>query len=73
LALRFADKFLLLRDGKVYAYGERDILTPKLIEEVFNVPVVMQHVYDQLIVIPMFDAKDAKNDERSYIKVGVGV
>jgi len=28
LALRFADKFLLLRDGRVYAYGERDILTP---------------------------------------------
>ena len=72
LALRFADKFLLLRDGRVYAYGERDILTPKLIEEVFNVPVVMQHVYDQLIVIPIFDARDAKNDERSYIKVGAG-
>lgn len=68
LALRFADKFLLLRDGEVYAYGGREILTPKLIEEVFDVPVVMQRVDDHFIVIPTFETKK----ERNFTKVEVG-
>lgn len=68
LALRFADKFLLLRDGKVYAYGGREILTPKLIEEVFDVRVVVQRVDDHFIVIPTFETKK----ERNFTKVEVG-
>jgi iron complex transport system ATP-binding protein len=61
LALRFADKFLLLRDGELYAYGGRDIITPKLIEEVFNVHAIIQHVDDHFVVIPIFGTKKDKN------------
>ena len=34
MALRFADKFLVLRDGEVYAFGGLEVITEKLIWDV---------------------------------------
>jgi iron complex transport system ATP-binding protein len=42
LALRFADKVILMRDGLVYAIGRpHEVLTPENIMEVFNVKVAL--------------------------------
>jgi iron complex transport system ATP-binding protein len=42
LALRFADKVVLMKDGSVYAIGRpHEVLTPENIMEVFNVKAVL--------------------------------
>lgn len=53
LALRFADKFLFMKDGKIYAIGGMEVMTPKNIETVYSVSVKVE-TYDQLpVVIPV--------------------
>ena len=37
LALRFCDRFLLLKDGQVYRYGDRSILDSTALKEVYGV------------------------------------
>lgn len=53
LALRFADKFILLKDGKVYAAGGAEILTSKNIETVYSVEVKIEKFGDIDVVIPL--------------------
>ena len=37
LALRFCDRFLLLKGGQVYRYGDRNILDSEALKEVYGV------------------------------------
>ena len=37
LALRFCDRFLLLKDGAVYRYGDRSVLDSNALKEVYGV------------------------------------
>ena len=37
LALRFCDRFLLLKDGQVYGYGDRAILNSAALKDVYGV------------------------------------
>jgi len=37
LALRFCDRFLLLKDGQVYRYGDRSVLDAAALEDVYGV------------------------------------
>lgn len=53
LALRFADKFLLLKGGEVYAAGGREIITPQNIKEVYDVDIVIQDCYGIPVVVPV--------------------
>jgi len=53
LALRFADKFLLLKDGAVYAAGGREIITRENIKAVYDVEVAVEKFYDIPFVIPL--------------------
>lgn len=53
LALRFADKFVLLKDGKVFAAGGIEIMTSKNIEHVYSVPVKVEHLSDAVVVVPV--------------------
>lgn len=39
LALDFADKFLLLKKGKVLAYGSKEIITEDLISELYDIKI----------------------------------
>jgi iron complex transport system ATP-binding protein len=52
LALRFADQFLLLKDGVVHAVEKKDGLTSALIKEVFGVDVILREVDGYPVVIP---------------------
>ncbi len=41
LALRFADRFVLLKDKTIFAAGGQEVMTPENIEAVYAVPVTM--------------------------------
>jgi iron complex transport system ATP-binding protein len=51
-ALRYAQKFLLLKDHKVFATGHIEEITPEMIEEVYEVHVTIQKVDGFPIVVP---------------------
>lgn len=53
LALRLADKYILLKDGRIYAAGCRDIMTSENIESVYSVPVTIEELNSGMVVVPM--------------------
>lgn len=52
LALRFADAFLLLSDGRVHACGGPEVVTPQSIAEVYGVPVALAEVDGVRVIVP---------------------
>ncbi len=51
-ALRYAQKFLFLKDHKVFATGHIGEITPEMIEEVYEVHVTIQQVDGFPVVMP---------------------
>jgi len=52
LALHYADRFVLLKEGMVFAAGGEEVITPQLIEEVYGVPVTIQRWGGRNVVVP---------------------
>lgn len=44
LAIRFCDKFLLLQEGKVYDFGDRDVITGKALEDIYGIQASLKEV-----------------------------
>ncbi|PMQ01175.1 MAG: iron ABC transporter ATP-binding protein [Dictyoglomus sp. NZ13-RE01] len=53
LALRFSDKFILLKDGRVYAMGGLEVITSENIEKVFGVSNIIEKVRGKPVMIIM--------------------
>lgn len=53
LAIRFANKFLLIKNGDIYAAGGIEVMTPENIENVYSVPVRINKVGAIPVVIPI--------------------
>lgn len=53
LALRFADLFLVLKEGSVHAMGATRAMTPEVIEEVYGVHSILRMVEGYPVVIPV--------------------
>lgn len=53
LALRYANKFLLLKKGISYGFGDTSILNPKSIKNIYNVDVAIEDYSGIPVVIPM--------------------
>jgi len=51
-ALRFADTFILLKNGNVHIHGGEEIITPDVIEEVYGLPVTIGEISGFRCVIP---------------------
>ena len=51
LALRFCDRFLLLKDGRVYRHGDRSILDSTALKEVYGVDARVVEVEDRHMVL----------------------
>ncbi len=51
-ALRYADRFIFLKEGRVFAHGSHDIVTPSVIEEVYGLPVIMGELGGVRCVVP---------------------
>ena len=52
LAMRFANRFILLKDGEIFAAGDETIMTPENIESVYSVAVSIERFGDIPVVIP---------------------
>lgn len=51
-ALRYADKVLFLKDGRVHSTGPACQVTPDVVEEVYGLPVDIHTVQGRLMVVP---------------------
>ncbi|MBN2653494.1 MAG: ABC transporter ATP-binding protein [Nitrospirae bacterium] len=51
-AMRFSDKFIMLKDGVVFSHGGREIITPASIKEVFTIDVLLSDINGIPVVIP---------------------
>ena len=51
LALRFCDRFLLLKDGAVYRYGDRSILDSTALKDVYGVDAEVMEIEGRHIVL----------------------
>jgi len=51
LALRFCDRFLLLKDGQVYRYGDRSILDSAALKEVYGVEAKVVEIEEKHMVL----------------------
>lgn len=55
LALRFSDKFLLLKDNTIFAYGGLEIMSPENISYVYGIRVSIEMINNIPVVIPIDD------------------
>ena len=53
LALRFAGRFVFMKNGKIVADGGREILKPSLFREVYGVDVAIEEVRGVPLVVPL--------------------
>lgn len=53
LAIRFADKFLLLKNGEIFAAGGLEVMTPKSIESVYSISVKINEIEGIPVVVPV--------------------
>lgn len=52
-ALRFADQFILLKNGSIFAHGDKRIITQTAIKEVFRINAIIEEVAGIPVVIPL--------------------
>jgi iron complex transport system ATP-binding protein len=53
IALRFADRFLFLKDRQIHAVCTKSNLTPETIRQVYGVEVALKKFGDQTLVVPI--------------------
>ena len=53
MALRFADRFILMRNGEIFAMGDSSVITTENILDVYGVPVEIRTHRDLPLVIPV--------------------
>ncbi len=52
LALCYADRFVVMKDGMIYGEGKREIIKPELIKKVYGVKAVIDNVRGFPVVVP---------------------
>jgi len=52
-AFRYADKFLFLKNGAIFAALDRSEISSNVIEEVYGVPVAVQWHQNHPVVLPL--------------------
>ncbi len=52
LALRFCDRCVFMKDGKIHASCTRDEVTAEMIQEVYGLPVRLEHIAGIPVVVP---------------------
>jgi iron complex transport system ATP-binding protein len=61
-ALRFADRFIFLKGGRVHVHGGHDVVTPGVIEDVYGLPVIIGELGGVRCVVPSEPASEALKD-----------
>lgn len=62
LALRFVDRFLILKGGSIHAMGLKEALTPEVIEEVYGVHSIFRTVEGYPVIIPVHCCRPVTNE-----------
>ncbi|MCZ3365573.1 MULTISPECIES: ABC transporter ATP-binding protein [Methanobacterium] len=52
LALRYSDKFIILKEGQVFTTGGKEVITPEIIKETYGVDVHVKNFEGVPMVIP---------------------
>ena len=52
LALRFCDKFIFMKDGKIAYEGDKSIITPEIIKDIYEIDVDICNCGDTPVIIP---------------------
>ncbi|MDH7592900.1 MAG: hypothetical protein QHG99_00900 [Methanomicrobiales archaeon] len=58
-ALRFADRFIFLKGGKVHILGGVEVVTSGMVEEIYSLPVIIGEIGGMTCVVPRCNAKGA--------------
>ena len=53
LSLRYADKFLVMKEGIIYAEGRREVIEPQLVKEVYGIEALVENIRGFPTVIPV--------------------
>jgi len=53
MALRFADSYILLKDGNIFDAGGIEVINSKNIKEVYSVDVIIEKIKNNLMVMPI--------------------
>ena len=53
MALRYADRFIFLKEGVIHAAGGPGVVTPETIEAVYGVPVTVERYNGFRVVVPL--------------------
>lgn len=61
LAIRYCDRFLFLKDSRVFSYGGSEVMTPENIEEVYKMHVHIIEYMGIPVVVPFPDEKIKMN------------
>jgi iron complex transport system ATP-binding protein len=61
LALHYADKFILIREGMVYGAGGGEVITPEMIEAVYGIPVSIERLCGRHVVVPLSEPEQEMN------------
>ena len=62
LAIRYCDRFMFLKDSEIYAHGGREVMSPEIVEHVYDMHV---HIVDCMgipVLIPFPDVKTHGED-----------
>lgn len=52
LAIRYCDRYIFIKDGKVYASGGREVMTPEIIEEVYDMHTHITECMGVPVIVP---------------------
>jgi len=58
LALRFGNKFIMMKGGRIHAIGGMEIITPENIKSVYDVDVSIERFKDRPVVVPLEDRSE---------------
>ncbi|RQW89842.1 MAG: ABC transporter ATP-binding protein [Geobacter sp.] len=60
-ALRFSDEFILMKEGSLFAAGNRDIMTAATISEAYGLRVALSEVQGIPVVVPYTDHDEGRH------------
>jgi iron complex transport system ATP-binding protein len=64
-ALRFADRVVFMKKGRIFAVAGLEEITPAMIGEVYGIPVLIEKVQGYPVVVPVEKGKGKKTQKTS--------
>lgn len=69
-AFRYADYFLMLKEGRVHAFCHRKNVTPEMVREIYDVEVIFERVQNHTVVVPK--ERQSPVERRRSLKIVAG-